>query len=307
MITLCPLDVATSNIASITSSRCSALSPAKSAFASVAAAIRAFDSAVFGTTFLTYAPCCAFVASADTPARRLPWLMDFLRLNSRGDSETFGFAAGAAGAAGSEGAAGESKSPGFDELHPIRGDGRSAATRRRLRNPRDFEVSRLARAAPALLRPDGGHATPTPRLLHYMFLSLVPPGAPPRPANLSRAYDYWMRSCVRANPAYKIVLWTRDDCDRLIATRHPKYAQFYNETLGAMGVIRQADFCRVVVLATHGGVYLDFDFLCVRSFDEASPDEIRSDSGGSSGDTGAAHREEELHEGDIRGSFAEGA
>lgn len=34
---------------------------------------------------------------------------------------------------------------------------------------------------------------------------------------------------------------------------------------------------------------------------------IRSDSGGSSGDTGAAHREEELHEGDIRGSFAEGA
>ena len=92
-----------------------------------------------------------------------------------------------------------------------------------------------------------------------MFLSLVPPGAPPRPANLSRAYDYWMRSCVRANPAYKIVLWTRDDCDRLIATRHPKYAQFYNETLGAMGVIRQADFCRVAVLATHGGVYLDFD------------------------------------------------
>ena len=61
-------------------------------------------------------------------------------------------------------------------------------------------------------------ATPTPRLLHYMFLSLVPPGAPPRPANLSRAYDYWLRSCVRANPAYKIVLWTRDDCDRLIAT-----------------------------------------------------------------------------------------
>ena len=55
--------------------------------------------------------------------------------------------------------------------------------------------------------------TPTPRLLHYMFLSLVPPGAPPRPANLSRAYDYWLRSCVRANPAYKIVLWTRDDCN----------------------------------------------------------------------------------------------
>ena len=131
----------------------------------------------------------------------------------------------------------------------------------------DFEVVCGARAAPALLQFNSSaatmaaSATPTPRLLHYMFLSLVPPGAPPRPANLSRAYDYWLRSCVRANPAYKIVLWTRDDCDRLIATRHPKYAQFYNETLGAMGVIRQADFCRVAVLATHGGVYLDFDFL----------------------------------------------
>ena len=57
--------------------------------------------------------------------------------------------------------------------------------------------------------------TPTPRLLHYMFLSLVPPGAPPRPANLSRAYDYWMRSCVRANPAYKIVLPRRTTHDAL--------------------------------------------------------------------------------------------
>ena len=96
----------------------------------------------------------------------------------------------------------------------------------------DFEVVCGPRAA-LFLQHDitmAESATPTPRLLHYMFLSLVPPGAPPRPANLSRAYDYWMRSCVRANPAYKIVLWTRDDCDRLIATRHPKYAQFYNET-----------------------------------------------------------------------------
>ena len=177
----------------------------------------------------------------------------------------------------------------------------------------DFEVSwrRASRAGSSSILPTmAASATPTPRLLHYMFLSLVPPGAPPRPANLSRAYDYWMRSCVRANPAYKIVLWTRDDCDRLIATRHPKYAQFYNETLGAMGVIRQADFCRVAVLATHGGVYLDFDFLCVRSFDEIYEVRLRLmriRAAGASGDTGAAHREEELHEGDIRGSFAEGA
>ena len=86
----------------------------------------------------------------------------------------------------------------------------------------DFEVSwrRASRAGSSSILPTmAASATPTPRLLHYMFLSLVPPGAPPRPANLSRAYDYWMRSCVRANPAYKIVLWTRDDCDRLIATR----------------------------------------------------------------------------------------
>ena len=92
----------------------------------------------------------------------------------------------------------------------------------------DFEVVCGARAAPALLQFNSSaatmaaSATPTPRLLHYMFLSLVPPGAPPRPANLSRAYDYWLRSCVRANPAYKIVLWTRDDCDRLIATRRSR-------------------------------------------------------------------------------------
>ena len=34
---------------------------------------------------------------------------------------------------------------------------------------------------------------------------------------------------------------------------------------------------------------------------------MRIRAAGASGDTGAAHREEELHEGDIRGSFAEGA
>ena len=34
---------------------------------------------------------------------------------------------------------------------------------------------------------------------------------------------------------------------------------------------------------------------------------MRIRAAGASGDTGAAHREEELHEGDIRGSFAERA
>ena len=34
---------------------------------------------------------------------------------------------------------------------------------------------------------------------------------------------------------------------------------------------------------------------------------MRIRAAGASGDTGAAHRGEELHEGDIRGSFAEGA
>ena len=104
-----------------------------------------------------------------------------------------------------------------------------------------------------------------PRYLHYMYLT--PRGRPPRPTTLSAAYHFWLTSCARANPKFRILLWDRDDCTRLVESSHPTYASWFAHNLSAMGVIRQADFCRLMVLATYGGVYLDFDFRCERPLD----------------------------------------
>ena len=99
-----------------------------------------------------------------------------------------------------------------------------------------------------------------PRVLHYMFVS------PTSMANLSVAYDYWLGSCIRANPGYRIFLWSSDECTRLAERHHADLAPAY-ANLSQMGAIRQADFCRLMVLSTYGGIYLDFDVLCTRSFD----------------------------------------
>ena len=46
-----------------------------------------------------------------------------------------------------------------------------------------------------------------------------------------------------------------------VASLYRNFSQL--ETHGK-GVIRQADFCRVLVLQRFGGVYLDMDVLCTR-------------------------------------------
>jgi mannosyltransferase OCH1-like enzyme len=107
-----------------------------------------------------------------------------------------------------------------------------------------------------------------PRVLHYMFLT--PPGIPP-PTNVSNAYHFWLSSCARVNPGWQVLLWDRDDCTRLATAHFPDYARWFSRNLSKLGVIRQADFCRLMVLSRFGGVYVDFDVLCLRPLDQLLP------------------------------------
>lgn len=98
-----------------------------------------------------------------------------------------------------------------------------------------------------------------PRLLHYVFLT--PPGST-QVATLSAAYSFWLSSCARVNPEFTLTLWTSADCDRLASTS--EHGDWYARNLSRLGTIRQADFCRLLVLERFGGVYVDFDVLCLR-------------------------------------------
>lgn len=98
-----------------------------------------------------------------------------------------------------------------------------------------------------------------PRLLHYVYVTPSPVEA------LSTAYHFWASSCARVNVGFQLVLWTAPDCDRLATTLSAEVGSWYSTNLSRLGTIRQADFCRLMVLHRFGGIYLDLDVLCVRS------------------------------------------
>ena len=98
-----------------------------------------------------------------------------------------------------------------------------------------------------------------PRLIHYVYVT------PSAVASLSTAYHFWASSCARANVGFKLVLWTASDCERIAMAYSAEVGSWYSTNLSSLGTIRQADFCRLLVLRRFGGIYLDFDVLCVRS------------------------------------------
>ena len=117
-----------------------------------------------------------------------------------------------------------------------------------------------------------------PRLLHYVLLT-----PPPRPHSVDEAYHFWITSCARENPDFQIVLWATEDCERLAAGQPPSIASLYHNFSRledgrghGKSVIRQADFCRVLVLERFGGIYIDMDVLCVRPFSSLVRDESLS-------------------------------
>jgi Glycosyltransferase sugar-binding region containing DXD motif len=75
------------------------------------------------------------------------------------------------------------------------------------------------------------------------------------------------QSIIEKNPSYQYIEWKMKDVKQMFVDSPEllKFKHFYFHTLNPFQC--QADFARLMVLFNSGGVYIDCDFYCLKSFD----------------------------------------
>jgi len=82
--------------------------------------------------------------------------------------------------------------------------------------------------------------------------------------------DNWKKaqqSVIQKNPNWNYVLLTDDDNDRIVKENFP---DFYQTFISLKYPIQRADAIRYCILYLYGGIYLDLDYICNKSFDDLS-------------------------------------
>ena len=74
----------------------------------------------------------------------------------------------------------------------------------------------------------------------------------------------WVDSWKLKHPSWEFILWTDSDIDEFIKS---KFTWFYDRFLEYPHNIQRIDVFRYFVLYKYGGVYVDMDFECFKSFD----------------------------------------
>ncbi|UJR28372.1 hypothetical protein I4U23_009615 [Adineta vaga] len=72
-------------------------------------------------------------------------------------------------------------------------------------------------------------------------------------------------SCRSLHSNYEYRFWTDDNARRLIEKEFPSLLSTYDSYPYD---IQRADVIRLIVLYVYGGIYLDFDIICLKSFDQ---------------------------------------
>ena len=75
----------------------------------------------------------------------------------------------------------------------------------------------------------------------------------------------WREGCMRVNPGWSFWLWNDEDNRRLIADHYPSFLKMYDSYDVKM---KRVDAARLFYLHRFGGIYMDLDFACLRSFEE---------------------------------------
>tara|TARA_R110002020_G_scaffold190290_1_gene389789 strand:+ start:8521 stop:9240 length:720 start_codon:yes stop_codon:yes gene_type:complete len=68
----------------------------------------------------------------------------------------------------------------------------------------------------------------------------------------------------KLNPDYKYILWSEDECNKLVKEKLPEYYDFYNSMRYK---IQQIDYIRFVILYLYGGFYVDLDLINLKNLD----------------------------------------
>jgi mannosyltransferase OCH1-like enzyme len=80
--------------------------------------------------------------------------------------------------------------------------------------------------------------------------------------------DNWknaQQSVITMNPNWKYTLLTDADNENIVKTYFP---DFYNRFMSFKYPIQRADAIRYCVLYLYGGIYVDLDYMCNKSFDD---------------------------------------
>jgi len=82
--------------------------------------------------------------------------------------------------------------------------------------------------------------------------------------------DNWkegQQSVINMNPNWNYILLTDEDNDRIVKENFP---DFYQTFISFPYPIQRADAVRYCVLYLYGGIYVDLDYICNKSFDDLS-------------------------------------
>lgn len=102
-----------------------------------------------------------------------------------------------------------------------------------------------------------------PKVIHQMWLGKADDYAPP-PAKYDT--DKYMGSVIKYNPDYSHKIWSMHKMKQLFEN-YPQIKRFKHFFFHGLKVhIEKCDFARYLIMWLFGGVYLDLDFHCHKSF-----------------------------------------
>ena len=98
-----------------------------------------------------------------------------------------------------------------------------------------------------------------PKIIHQMWIGK---DTPYRNVDVPEKYIKYIESLKYHNPDFEMMYWSGADVLALIKEHYPQYLSFYKQLTP---VISKCDFGRFVILAVHGGLYIDLDMYCRKS------------------------------------------
>ena len=87
-------------------------------------------------------------------------------------------------------------------------------------------------------------------------------------------YNSIKYNILNLNPKYEYKLWNLDDAKELIDSKYPFFSKFFKAPV-KYNIIK-CDFFRYLLMYHYGGIYLDLDFVSLKSFDNFFIDLIQN-------------------------------
>jgi mannosyltransferase OCH1-like enzyme len=97
-----------------------------------------------------------------------------------------------------------------------------------------------------------------PKIIHQIWIG-------PKP--FPELYELYAGTCKSVHPGWKYILWTNKDVESVLAINQ-KYKRLYKEYEKHGHFSGQKDILEYLILYKHGGVFLDADIECKKSFSE---------------------------------------